>query len=392
LPWHLTASFALAVETEELGIAGGLQDRIAQSYGGLVFMDFARMDYETLPRDLLPPLLIAWRDDTAADSGPLHSDLRARYEHGEPLVRETMVTLAAAARAASEALQHQDRRAFGASMDATLAARQRLLALDARHLEMIEVARSCGVAANYTGSGGAIVAACRDGGEQARVRTALGDIGCGVPPNPCRVSTNRLEAFSDGVLAVAITLLVLNIRVPDPASTENLLHALLSQWPAYVAYVTSFITIGIIWINHHVMISRLRQADHPILALNLLLLLSIGVLPFSTDLAASYLKEGHGQHLAAAVYGASFLVMSIFFAILNRHILLSKVHYLDPPLSGDLRRAILRRSLAGLVPYVIATALAPVSAYLTVFICAAIAAYYALPIASGAGLQSAGAG
>jgi uncharacterized membrane protein len=203
------------------------------------------------------------------------------------------------------------------------------------------------------------------------------------------VSTSRLEAFSDGVLAVAITLLVLNIRVPDPASTENLLHALLDQWPTYVAYVTSFVTIGIIWINHHVMISRLRQADHPILALNLLLLLSIGVLPFSTDLAASYLKQSHGQHLAVAIYSGSLLVMSIFFATLNRHILLRKVHYLDPPLSEDLRRAILRRSLAGLAPYVIATALAPVSAYLTLFICAALAGYYALPIASGASVQSA---
>jgi uncharacterized membrane protein len=203
------------------------------------------------------------------------------------------------------------------------------------------------------------------------------------------VSTNRLEAFSDGVLAVAITLLVLNIRVPDPDSTSNLLRALLNQWPAYVAYVTSFVTIGIIWINHHVMIGRLRQADHPILALNLLLLLSIGALPFSTDLAATYLKQGHGQHLAVAVYSGSFLVMSIFFATLNRHILLRKVDYLDPPLSADLRHAILRRSLAGLAPYVLATALAPVSAYLTLFICAGLAAYYALPIASGASVQSA---
>ena len=202
------------------------------------------------------------------------------------------------------------------------------------------------------------------------------------------MSINRLEAFSDGVLAVAITLLVLNIHVPDPDTTDNLLHALLTQWPAYVAYVTSFITIGIIWINHHVMISRLRQADHAILTLNLMLLLSIGVLPFSTDLAASYLKHGSGQHLAVAVFSGSFLVMSIFFALLNRHILLRKGHFLDPPLSDVQRRAILTRSLAGLVPYVIATALAPVSAYLSVFICAAIAVYYALPIASGVSVQS----
>jgi uncharacterized membrane protein len=198
------------------------------------------------------------------------------------------------------------------------------------------------------------------------------------------VSTNRLEAFSDGVIAVAITLLVLDISVPEPGTTTRLGHALARQWPIYAAYVTSFLTIGIIWINHHVMISRLRQADHVILTLNLLLLLSIAVLPFATDLIASYLKHSHGQHLAAAIYGGSFLVMSIFFAALNRHILFRKVHYLHPQLTDETRRRILTRSIAGLLPYVIATALAAVSAYLTLGICAAIGVYYAFPVASGA--------
>ncbi len=197
------------------------------------------------------------------------------------------------------------------------------------------------------------------------------------------MSTNRLEAFSDGVLAVAITLLVLNITVPDPHTTARLGHALASQWPAYAAYVTSFITIGIIWVNHHAAISRLRQADHTILVLNMLLLLSIAVLPFATNLAATYLKQSQGQHLAAAIYSGSFLVMSIFFTIFNRHVLFSKSHYLDPALTPERRRQILRRSIVGLVPYAIATALAPLSAYVTVSICAAVAVYYALPIASG---------
>ena len=93
------------------------------------------------------------------------------------------------------------------------------------------------------------------------------------------------------MLAVAITLLVLNLAVPAPEKTTNLAHALARQWPIYAAYVTSFITIGIIWINHHVMVGRLRQVDHTILILNLLLLLSIGVLPFATSLMATYLKQ-----------------------------------------------------------------------------------------------------
>jgi uncharacterized membrane protein len=197
------------------------------------------------------------------------------------------------------------------------------------------------------------------------------------------VSTGRLEAFSDGVIAVAITLLVLNIDLPDLRPGETLVHGLLAQWPFYAAYVTSFITIGIIWINHHVMIGRLREADRTILFLNLLLLMSIAVLPFATKLMAEYLTKSNGQHLAAAVYSGAFLVMGISFATLNAHILLAKHHRLARPLPLERRRAILSRALSGLIPYAIATALAPVSAYLTVGICAAVVLFYALPIGSG---------
>lgn len=197
------------------------------------------------------------------------------------------------------------------------------------------------------------------------------------------MTTNRLEAFSDGVLAVAITLLVLDIRVPEVRPGETLASALGHQWPHYLAYVTSFITIGIIWINHHAMISRLRVADRTILSLNLLLLLSIAILPFATSLMAAYLNNSSGQHLAAAIYGGAFLLMAILFSALNRHILLAKPHMLGDTLPEQQRRRILARSIAGLVPYVVATALAPVSAYVTIGICFAIAAYYALPVGSG---------
>jgi uncharacterized membrane protein len=199
------------------------------------------------------------------------------------------------------------------------------------------------------------------------------------------VNTNRLEAFSDGVIAVAITLLVLDIKVPNPADTSSLGHALVRMWPTYAAYVTSFITIGIIWINHHAMISRLRQADHVILTLNLLLLLTIGVLPFATSLMATYLRESQGQHLAAAIYGGALLLMSIAFSVLNRHILLRKHHYLRIELSEERRRQILGRGLAGLIPYAVATALAVASSYATLVICGAVAVFYALPVASGGG-------
>jgi uncharacterized membrane protein len=193
------------------------------------------------------------------------------------------------------------------------------------------------------------------------------------------VSTNRLEAFSDGVIAVAITLLVLNIAVPKPGPRTHLGHELLAQWPVYAAYVTSFITIGIIWINHHAMISRLAQADHVILVLNQLLLMSIAVLPFATDLMATYLKHSNGQHLAAAIYSGAFLVMSLFFLTLNRHILFRKAHLLEAEIAEPLRRRLIGRSQAGLVPYAVATGLAAVSAYVTLAICGLLAVYYALP-------------
>jgi uncharacterized membrane protein len=199
------------------------------------------------------------------------------------------------------------------------------------------------------------------------------------------VSTNRLEAFSDGVIAVAITLLVLNLVVPDPARTNDLANALGHRWPGYAAYAISFITIGIIWVNHHAMIGRLREADHTILLLNLVLLLTIGVLPFATDLMASYLRAAHGEHLAAAIYAGAFLLMGIAFATLNRHILFDKVHLLETSLPPERRRQILIRSVSGLLPYAVAVALAAVSAYVTLAICGALAAFYATPLASGGG-------
>jgi uncharacterized membrane protein len=199
------------------------------------------------------------------------------------------------------------------------------------------------------------------------------------------MGTNRLESFSDGVIAVAITLLVLGIAVPNPIVTTDLPHRLGENWPSYAAYVTSFMTIGIIWMNHHVMIGRLREADHSILILNLILLMTIGILPFATNLMAQYLKADHGQNTAAVVYGGSLLLMGLAFAALNRQILLRRSHLLRDELPVQQRRRILLRSRWGLPPYALATALAFVSPYLTLIICGSLAVYYALPAASGAG-------
>ncbi len=197
---------------------------------------------------------------------------------------------------------------------------------------------------------------------------------------PHAMPTSRLESFSDGVIAVAATLLVLGLVVPG---SGDLAHALGRHWPSYAAYAVSFVTIGIIWINHHVMIGRLREADHPILILNLLLLVTIGLLPFATHLVAAYLNRPRGEHLAAAIYAGAFLLMAVAFAVLNWHILMRKARLLRTELPYAERRRILARSLSGLGPYVIATGVAFVSQYATLAICAALALFYALPMASG---------
>jgi uncharacterized membrane protein len=197
------------------------------------------------------------------------------------------------------------------------------------------------------------------------------------------MGTNRLESFSDGVIAVAVTLLVLDIHVPEVGPHQSLLHALLNNWPHYAAYVVSFMTIGIIWINHHAMIGRLARADHSILILNLLLLMSIVLLPFATELMAAYLRASSGESLAAGAYSGAFLLMSVAFAALNRHILLARAHMLSAEMALEERRRILSRSITGLGPYLVATLIAIVSPYATLAICGAIAVFYALPVASG---------
>jgi glucuronokinase len=173
------AELALAVETEDLGIAAGLQDRVAQAYGGLVCMDFGPDgQYERLDPGVLPPLVVAWRADAAQHSGSVHGSLRTRFEGGEPEVVNGMAELGELARTARTALIAAQRGRFAHAVDSSFAVRRRLLELDPRHVEMIDRARGLGAGANYTGSGGAIVAVCIDAMHVAGVRRALGELGC----------------------------------------------------------------------------------------------------------------------------------------------------------------------------------------------------------------------
>lgn len=188
------AGFALAVETEELGIAAGLQDRVAQSHGGLTFMDFGaggpRPDghgrYEQLEADALPPLLIAWCTDAVKESSAVHAPLRERFDRGEPVVVDGMAELGELARAARAAVIAGDRPGLARCVERNFEVRRRMLALHPRHVELVECARANGASANYTGSGGAIVAVCANRLGRERTRAALERIGAStLAPTVC---------------------------------------------------------------------------------------------------------------------------------------------------------------------------------------------------------------
>ncbi len=164
-------ALALAAETEDLGIAAGLQDRVVQTHGGLVFMDFARTRYESLPCSLLPELFIAWRPDSGGSSGVAHAGVRERFARGEPAIIAAMTALAALAHDARAALEDADHAAFAAALDAGYDVRARIFELDPRHTELVDRARVLGLPATYSGSGGAIVGVATD----AEAVTALAD-------------------------------------------------------------------------------------------------------------------------------------------------------------------------------------------------------------------------
>lgn len=187
---------------------------------------------------------------------------------------------------------------------------------------------------------------------------------------------NRLEAFSDGVMAIAITLLVLDLRVPEPSGDSSLFSALAHSWPSYLAYVVSFLVIGIIWVNHHAMFSKVRAIDRWVLFANLLLLLVVAAIPFPTKLLAEYLTaDGSEAHQAAAVYSATMLFMGAAFAGLWLTVTRSN-RLLHQPMPVEERRTTLRRFGAGGVVYGATIGLSFVNAVATLAVHGVIAIYY----------------
>jgi uncharacterized membrane protein len=130
------------------------------------------------------------------------------------------------------------------------------------------------------------------------------------PPSVSR-DTRRLEAFTDAVFAISINLLVLEIRPPEDYS--NLLHGLAALWPSYLAYAVTFLFIGQVWANHHVMFDHIRAAHRVVLLLNTLLLMAVAFLPFATSVLAGAFRSGHGQRTAVVFYGIAFVVTALTF-------------------------------------------------------------------------------
>ena len=192
--------------------------------------------------------------------------------------------------------------------------------------------------------------------------------------------TQRAEAFSDGVFAIAVTLLILEIRAPaqhDIGNDSALWHALRDLWPAYLAYIISFATILVTWINHHAIMRLVGRTDNTFLLLNGLLLALITAVNFPTSLIAEYI--GHpGEQAAALAYSGVFLLMACAFNILWRYTIRDDRLLLTSADRAQVR-AIDRRFRFGPLYYVAAFALAFVNAKASLVFCLLLAVLFALP-------------
>ena len=189
--------------------------------------------------------------------------------------------------------------------------------------------------------------------------------------------TARLEAFSDGVFAIAITLLILEIKVPE-SNVSDLARELARQWPSYLAFLISFAFIGIMWINHHRMFTHIRKSDDILLLLNLLLMLGICVVPFTTALLAAHL--GHaGARTAVVVYNATYFGIALLFNLLWRYAASRDGHLLAADVNREAAQRITEQYNYGPLAYAIAIALAWVSLTASLLINVVLAFFFAIP-------------
>jgi len=186
IPKETLPNLVLTVETKEIGIAAGLQDRVAQVFEGLTYMDFGRQlmecqghgSYESLDPSLLPPLFVAYRTDLSEVSGIVHSDYRARWEAGDPVLVAGMKRLAEIALEGRSCLLRRDWMRLSELIDENFDARARMTKLDPRNVEMVMLARRLGAPAHYAGSGGSVLGIYRDDDHFDILREAFTSLGC----------------------------------------------------------------------------------------------------------------------------------------------------------------------------------------------------------------------
>jgi TMEM175 potassium channel family protein len=183
--------------------------------------------------------------------------------------------------------------------------------------------------------------------------------------------TNRLEAFSDGVFAIAATLLILNVAV----STDHLSDELLKIWPSYVAYAVSFVTIGIIWANHHTVMGQISHVNRTFLVINTLFLMVVSFIPFPTHLLSEYILDPNNAQPAAIVYGITGTLVAVMFNIMWRYAAGGR-RLLRADAKARTVDGITRSYLPGPFLYAAATAVALASPVVSAGIYAAIALFY----------------
>jgi glucuronokinase len=191
IPLEAQPSLVLSVERDELGVAAGLQDRVAQAYEGLVYMDFGREHervvhglscyrYESLDAALLPPVYVAYHQGFSEPTEVFHNDVRERFRRGDEEVVSGMQRVADLAASARDALLGRDSRQLSSLIDLNFDVRRTIFNLPAWQVQMIDVARACGASANFAGSGGAIVGTYEQATTLDALRPALDAIGCRV--------------------------------------------------------------------------------------------------------------------------------------------------------------------------------------------------------------------
>ena len=187
--------------------------------------------------------------------------------------------------------------------------------------------------------------------------------------------TARIEAFSDGVFAIAITLLILEIQVPPQTPHGGLRRTLVNLWPSYLAFLASFMTIGVMWLNHHRLFTLINKKDDGLIAFNLLLLLGVTWLPFPTALLAEHLLGSHAdQQVAALVYAGSFLALAVVFNVMWHYAVRARI------VNDEVNAAAITKQYSlGPILYAVLVGVAFFDAEWCLILSAFIALYFALP-------------